>query len=235
MKLTILETGVVPEPLRNDFQPYPKMFEAMFERTGLGFTFETIAVRAGQLPPEPTTLEGIVITGSSAGVYDDLPWMEPLREFIRKAYANSIPMLGICFGHQIIADALGGDVRKSEKGWGLGRHSYALKQRPDFLADAPEVWSVACSHQDQVIVAPEDAEVILGSDFTPNAGLAYRNGATLSFQFHPEFEDDYASALIHLRRGIAADDVVETALASVAKPSDSVKVASYIGQFFKGR
>ena len=124
-------------------------------------------------------------------------------------------MLGICFGHQIMADALGGDVRKSEKGWGLGRHVYGVTKRPAFLGgDLPEL-AIACSHQDQVIVPPAEAEVFLASDFTPNAGLVYRNGAAISLQPHPEFEDDYTLALAELRRGKAPDEVIETALASM--------------------
>lgn len=235
MKLTILQTGAIPAPLAGRFEPYPRMFEAMFDTIGQNFSYETVVVFEGAPLPDPATLEGIVITGSAAGVYEDHFWLEPLRGFIRAAYAQRTPMLGICFGHQIMADALGGDVRKSEKGWGLGRHSYEVRQRPGFMAAAPASLAVACSHQDQVIVPPEEAEVILASAFTPNAGLAYRNGAALSFQPHPEFTDDYALALVELRRGRAPDEVVETALNSVAKPSDSLEVARYLGQFFRGR
>src|SRR5690606_31996959 len=129
---------------------------------------------------------------------------------------------------------LGGDVRKSEKGWGMGRHSYRVLSRPRFMDDAPETLAIACSHQDQVITPPETARVILASDFTPNAGLVYDNGAALSFQPHPEFHDDYALALAEMRRGRAPDEVVDTALASIAKPSDSADLARYIGRFFKG-
>ena len=175
-------------------------------------------------------------TASAAGVYDThYPWLDPLRAFIRGAYAAGTPMLGVCFGHQIMADALGGDVRKSEAGWGLGRHTYTVKARPDFMRAAPVALAVACSHQDQIITPPADADVILASDFTPNAGLAYRNGAALSFQPHPEFLDDYTIALAELRRGKAPDNVVETAISSIATPSHSADVAGYIGQFFKGR
>ncbi|RYI13259.1 MAG: type 1 glutamine amidotransferase, partial [Acetobacteraceae bacterium] len=124
MKLTIIQTGDVPAPLRPRFGPYRKMFEQMFDRTGLGFSCELVAVSDGEPFPDPSLLEGVVITGSPAGVCDDLPWLDPLRSFIRAAYGNRTPILGVCFGHQIMADALGGDVRKSEKGWGLGRHSY---------------------------------------------------------------------------------------------------------------
>ena len=235
MKLTIIQTGGVPLPLADRFVPYPKMFEAMFDATGQGFSYETVPVFQGAPLPDPATLEGIVITGSAAGVYDDYPWLDPLRAFIRDSYSKKTSMLGICFGHQIMADALGGDVRKSEKGWGLGRHSYGVTQRPGFMTSAPPVLAVACSHQDQVIVPPAEAEVILASDFTPNAGLAYKNGAALSLQPHPEFTDDYTIALAELRRGKAPEEIVETAVKSVAKPSDSAEVALYLGQFFKGR
>lgn len=235
MKLTIIQTGGVPTALADRFMPYPRMFETMFDATGQGFTYETVPVFEGAPLPDPESLEAILITGSAAGVYDDHFWLDPLRAFIRDAYAQKTSMLGICFGHQIMADALGGDVRKSDKGWGLGRHTYTVWQRPGFMGNAPASLSVACSHQDQVIVAPAEAEVILASEFTPNAGLAYRNGAALSFQPHPEFADDYTTALVELRRGKAPEEVVETALKSVAKPSNSAEVAVYLGQFFKGR
>jgi GMP synthase-like glutamine amidotransferase len=235
MKLTIIQTGEVPATLRGQFGPYRKMFETMFDGTGQGFSYDMVAVSDGEPFPDPGRIEGIVITGSAAGVYDDYPWLDPLRAFIRDAYGRQTPMLGVCFGHQIMADALGGDVRKSEKGWGLGRHTYGVTRRPDFMRTAPASLSVACSHQDQVIVPPATAEVIMTSDFTPNAGLAYRNGAALSFQPHPEFADDYTIALAELRRGKAPDDLVDTAVASVARPSHSADVAGYIGQFFKGR
>jgi len=235
MKLTIIQTGDVPEPLRQRFGPYRLMFKSMFERTGLGFSFETIAASDGEPLPDPSTLEAIVITGSPAGVYDTYPWLDPLRGFIRVAYAEKTAILGVCFWDQIMADALGGDVRKSEKGWGLGRHLYRVTGRPDYMRDAPAELAVACSHQDQVLTPPTEAEVILASTFTPNAGLAYRNGAALSFQPHPEFEDDYTIALAELRRGRAPDELVETAISSVSTPSSSRQVAQYIGQFFKGR
>lgn len=235
MRLTIVQTGDVPEPLRQNFGPYHAMFERMFDGTGIDFSYEVVSAYDNSLLPDPSRLEGIVITGSPAGVYEDHAWLPPLRAFIRRAYSARTPMLGICFGHQIMADALGGDVRKSEKGWGLGRHTYRVTNRPGFMADAPGALAVACSHQDQVIVPPTEAEVVLASDFTPNAGLFYRSGKALSFQPHPEFLDDYALALVELRRGRAPDAVVDEGVASFARSSDSARVAGYIGRFFSGR
>ena len=231
MKLTILQTGDVPAPLRARFGPYPPMFERMFAAAGHDFTYETVAVHDGAEFPALPNVEAVLITGSAAGVYDDHFWLDPLRAFIRSAYSAQVPMLGICFGHQIMADALGGDVRKSEKGWGLGRHSYEVRSRPGFLATELNALSIACSHQDQVIVPPRDAEVFLGSAFTPNAGLVYAGGRALSLQPHPEFDDDYSLALAELRRGKAPDDVVNTAVASLATPSHSQQVAGWLGDF----
>ncbi len=234
MKLTIIQTGDVPEALRPRFGAYPPMFQRMFDEAGIDFSYEAIPVHAGAAFPDPTGLEAILITGSPAGVYDNhLTWMAPLRAFIRTAYAADRPMVGICFGHQIMADALGGDVRKSEKGWGLGRHTYAVRSRPDFLATELPALSIACSHQDQVITAPAEAEAFLGSDFTPNAGLIYRNGRAVSLQPHPEFEDDYTLALAELRRGKAPDPVIDTAGASIEKTSHSTAMAGWLGAFLQ--
>jgi GMP synthase-like glutamine amidotransferase len=231
MKLTIIQTGEVPEPLRPRFGPYPAMFQRMFGATGNGFTFETVPAHEGAPLPDPEQLGGILITGSAAGVHDDLPWLDPLRDFIRRSYAARTPMLGVCFGHQIMADALGGEVRKSEKGWGLGRHSYRITRRPDLLAGDARELAIACSHQDQVVTRPPEADVFLGSDFTPNAGLLYHNGAAISVQPHPEFDDDYALALAELRRGRVPGDVVDAAIASFARPSDSVETARFLAAF----
>ncbi len=233
MKITIIEVGRVPSAFQERFDPFPQMFRSMFEETGLPFSFEVVHVLDGQDLPDPGMLEGIVITGSPAGVYEDHAWLEPLRAFIRSAYAAETPMVGICFGHQIMADALGGVVEKSDKGWGLGRHSYNVVQRPDFLADAPETLNLVCSHQDQVMVAPDEAEVILASDFTPNAGLAYRSGKAISFQPHPEFSDAFTQALIELRRGQVSEAEVEKAMASFEGRSDSALVRGYIAQFMR--
>ena len=232
MKLTLIQPTDVPESLRAKFGPYDAMFHRLFASEG--FSFETVRLTDGQPLPDPASLDAVLVTGSSAGVYDNhLAWMEPLRRLIRAAYATRTPMLGICFGHQIMADALGGDVRKSEKGWGLGRHVYGVTTRPAHIGgDLPE-FAIACSHQDQVIVPPGEAEVFLSSEFTPNAGLVYRNGAAMSLQPHPEFEDDYTIALAELRRGKAPDPLIDSAIASVTRPSDSREMAGYLGAFLR--
>lgn len=234
MKLTIIQTGDVPAPLRERFGPYPAMFERMFAEACVDFDYAVVRALEGEPLPDPASLEAVLIPGAAAGVYDDLAWLDPLRDFIRAACAARTPLLGVCFGHQIMADALGGEVRKSEKGWGLGRHVYAVVDRPGFLDGDAAAFAVACSHQDQVMVPAPDADVFLASEFTPNAGLFYRNGAAVSVQPHPEFTDDYLLALAELRRGRAPDAVIEAALASLERPSDSRELAGYLGAFLRG-
>jgi GMP synthase-like glutamine amidotransferase len=232
MKLTLIQPTDVPGPLRDRFGAYHLMFERMF--AGEGFAFETIRLDKGDKLPDPATLDATLIMGSSAGVYDDhFEWMEPLRAYIRAAYATMTPMVGICFGHQIMADALGGDVRKSDKGWGLGRHVYEVTSRPATIGGNLPEFAIACSHQDQVLVPPAEAETFLVSEFTPHAGLVYRNGAAISLQPHPEFDDDYTIALAEMRRGKAPDPLIEAALASVSRASDSHEMAGYLGAFLR--
>ncbi len=232
MKITIIETGLVPEPLRQEFGSYPAMFQAMFDASGKSFSYDVVHLLDGDVLPDPKELEGVAITGSPAGVYEDHDWLPPLRDFVRAVHEARVPMLGICFGHQIIADALGGTVQKSDKGWGVGRHSYAVVNRPAFMADAPDILSVACSHQDQVIVPPAGASVILATAFTPNAGLLYDTGSTLSFQPHPEFSEEYARALTLMRENILGRNLLDKSLSSFSISSDSAALSGYIADFF---
>jgi GMP synthase-like glutamine amidotransferase len=138
-------------------------------------------------------------------------------------------MVGVCFGHQLIAQAMGGVVRKSEKGWGMGRHVYQVAPDSGIIAD--QELATICSHQDQVIEPPAMARTILSSDFAPHAGLLYANGTTLSVQSHPEFDPDYAEALYNVRAGVASETVVAMAKASLAQPLDSAKLGGVITRF----
>ncbi len=233
MKLTILLAGENPEPLRPRFGAYADKFVRMFNRPETAFSFETIAIHAGEEIPAPDGLEGVIISGSAYGVYDSPDWMEPLREFIRVAYAGNLPMLGICFGHQIMADALGGRVEKSDKGWGIGRHVYRLNGCAQCFLPHDGQLAVAASHQDQVVVPPRQARVFLSSGFTPNAGLIYENGAAISLQPHPEFEVDYSAAICELRRNNPMPPPeVDRAIASLEQPLDNDRVARALAAFF---
>ena len=224
MKLAILETGRPPGQLADEFGDYPAMFEAML---GSGFEAESFDIQAGELP-EPRAHDAYLITGSPAGVYDPLPWIAPLQQFIRDA--KDARMVGVCFGHQVMAEALGGHVEKSNRGWGAGLHRYDVVRNEPWLDGAGTI-SVPASHQDQVVVRPPNTEVVARSDFTPFAALAWTDRPAISFQFHPEFSPAFAKALIEKRYDIVPDP--DAAIASLDAPNDNARVGGWIRRFLE--
>jgi GMP synthase-like glutamine amidotransferase len=224
MKLAILETGKPPPDLIPVFGRYPAMFETLL---GEGFDYASIDVQHEPLPPDVGRYDAYLITGSSAGVYEDHAWLAPLRTFIKAAQGRS-KLVGICFGHQIMAEALGGRVEKSDKGWGVGLHTYPVVRRESWMDDAPSV-SVPASHQDQVVLQPPGTHVLASSVFTPYAGLVWGDAPAISFQFHPEIEPDYAAALYESRRDRLPD--ADAAIASLEAPNDNARVGGWIRRF----
>jgi GMP synthase-like glutamine amidotransferase len=229
--VTIIETGLVSPANRERHGSYPEMFEAMIAAENPSVTFDTVSIPAGEKLPDIAGLESILITGSSAGVYDGFDWIAPLEDFVRAAHDNNVPMVGVCFGHQLIAQALGGVARKSEKGWGLGRHVYDVAPG-NGIVDGARI-ALAASHQDQVITPPPGARTILSSDFAEHAGLLYEGGTTLSVQPHPEFSVGYALACCEMAhsKGGAPDGLVAAAKSSLAKPLESARLGGAIARF----
>ncbi|MGI3900985.1 MAG: glutamine amidotransferase-related protein [Janthinobacterium lividum] len=226
----ILETGVPPADLATRYGRYDAMVRRML---GDLYEYRTYAVHVGELPAGPDVHQAYVITGSSAGVYDDLPWIEPLKAFIR-AVQGRARMVGLCFGHQVMAEALGGRVEKSHKGWGLGLHRYAVNPSEPWMDETRSI-AVAASHRDQVVSPPAGATVLASSTFTPFAALVYAGVTAVSFQFHPEFERGMAEALVELRRERLPDPAdADRMLASFDASSDAPLVAGWIRQFIDG-
>ena len=225
MKLAILETGRPPGSLPAEFGDYPEMISNLL---GSGFEIERFDVAAGDLPRDPTWHAAFVITGSPAGVYDPLPWIAPLQQFIRSVSRRK--MVGIRFGHQVMAEALGGHVEKSDKGWGAGLHRYEVVNREPWMDGAGEIAAPA-SHQDQVVVQPPATRVLARSSFTPYAALAWHDRPAISFQFHPEFSPAFARALIEKRYDIVPDP--DAAIASLDAPNDNDRVGGWIRRFLE--
>lgn len=234
MRVTIIETGRAPGRLSEEHPRYPRMFETLLANADPAMRFDTVALVDGEALPRPTECEAVVITGSPVGVYDQTPWMDPLRGFIRESFATRTPMIGVCFGHQIIADAMGGDVGKSAKGWGLGRHVYDVMATRDWMAGAGKTVALSVSHQDQVITPPKGAVTLARSAHTDHAMLAYDDAPVMSLQGHPEFSDEFVGALYSARRGKTLSDAqVDGALASLNSPVDSALVGQWMARFLR--
>jgi GMP synthase-like glutamine amidotransferase len=157
-----------------------------FESTGAAFEFAGFEVAKGQLPSSPDACDAYVITGSPRGVYDDDPWIADLSHFIRACYGARKKMIGICFGHQILAHALGGHAEKSENGWGLGLDTVDIIGSKPWMKSRLDQCSLYFAHQDQVMTLPPGAELLGSSAFCPNAFYVI-DGRVLAIQGHPEF------------------------------------------------
>jgi GMP synthase (glutamine-hydrolysing) len=224
MKIGILRTGHSPEGMIETMGDYDTMFERLLG--GHDFTFETFSVVDGVFPQGPQDAGGWLITGSKHGAYEDHPWIPPLEDLIRAIHASGRPLVGVCFGHQIIAQAMGGTVEKFAGGWSVGRTEYTL----DGKTVALNAW-----HQDQVTQVPQGARVVGSSDFCANAMLAYGD-SIWTVQAHPEFTPDFLDGLIRTRgKGVVPDSLLDAANATLPLPDDNPLIASHMAQFLKSK
>ncbi len=222
MKIGILQTGHIPDELIAERGDYDDIYANMLG--GHGFDFQAWPVVDMAFPADGGAADGWIITGSRHGAYEDLPWIAPLKALIRDIAARAIPLVGICFGHQIIAQALGGKVEKFPGGWAVGATEYREGDRSLTL----NAW-----HQDQVTRRPEGARVLGANDFCENAMLGY--GDTIwTIQPHPEFDAGFVEALIRSRgRGVVPDPVLDGALARLSTPDDNDEITARIAAFLK--
>lgn len=218
----ILMTGhAVPEVLE-ELGDYDAMFARLLE--GHGFAFRSYDCEGGVIPVRPDECDGWLITGSKHGVYEDHPWIPPLEDFIRKVYAAGVPLVGVCFGHQLIAQALGGKVVKYDGGWSVGNTPYEIEGEP---------YSLNAWHQDQVIELPKEAEVIGSSDFCANAALVYGD-KVYTIQPHPEFTSHMIDFLLKYRgAGVVPDEILQAAANRLDAPTHSAAIAERMADILK--
>jgi GMP synthase-like glutamine amidotransferase len=222
MRIGILQTGLAPEALAPEMGDYPDMFARLLD--GHGFAFRTWKVVEEEFPATVHDADGWLITGSRHGVYEDHPWIPPLEAFIRNAFARRVPVVGICFGHQIVAQAMGGKVERYAGGWAVGATDY------DF---GGERLRLNAWHRDQVVKVPEGAQVIATNEFCTNAALLYDDRA-LTVQAHPEFRPEFVDGLMKTRgKGLVPDEVMAEAAAKLDLPIQDKTMAGRIAAFFK--
>lgn len=198
----ILVTGHAPDSLRLLHGDYADMFVALLGEHD--FHFRRFNVIDGDFPESPDVADGWMVTGSKHGVYEALDWIGRLESFIRDAHTANVPMVGICFGHQVMAKAMGGTVEKFAGGWTVGTCRYRRH-------DTGATMAALAFHQDQVIEAPPMAETFGEGETCRHAMLRYGDWG-LSYQPHPEFTSGFFTALAENHRDVLPETVYGAAL-----------------------
>ena len=237
MKIGILLVGRASDDLVEKYGTYAEMLIALISSEKHDFTFKTFNILDSVFPENHLECDGWIVTGSPHGVYEDHSWIPKVSDLINDIYRSKIPIFGVCFGHQLIAQALGGHVEKSIKGWGLGLHTYEINNKTDYMGNLTEEVTLNICHQDQVLQVPEGATIYASSEFCENAGF-YINDKVLTMQAHPEFLVDFIKALLSARREVTIPkEFVDPALVKLNSSPDSVQskqFAETIRQFFLG-
>jgi len=232
MKLGILKTDTVRPEWVPEFGEYPDMFVDLLGQADPDLQFQVYDVENGEYPADIDEVDAYLITGSKSSVYDDKPWIGELMDFVRQLDQRRKKLVGICFGHQLVAQALGGKTEKSSKGWGVGLQSYRFSEAPKWHDKEALDFGILASHQDQVVRNAAGAAVLAGSEFCENAVCQVGNHI-LTFQGHPEFVAQYSREIMNFRREMIGEQAYATGMASLAVAPEQQRVARWIVNFLR--
>ncbi|TVQ96028.1 MAG: M20/M25/M40 family metallo-hydrolase [Spirochaetaceae bacterium] len=234
MKIAVLECEYIAESETPSAGEYTRLFAELLALHPDAASIQLTAfdVHQGRFPASVHDWDGYLISGSYAGVYDDLPWICRLATFLREAHENAIPLVGICFGHQILAHALGGAAQKADVGWGLGVLETPISRRYPWMGndDSPAI-RLIYMHQDQVTTLPDSATPFARTEICPYAAFTI-DRTVLAIQGHPEFTAQLTEHLIREMPEKFPPLRAETAVASLAQEADRTRVAGWIARFF---
>ena len=232
LRIGLLQCGHIHHELVPDHGDYPEAFADLLGPHGVELT--TFDVDHGAPPTDLGAFDGWLVSGSASSAYDDLPWIPPVEDLLRRMIHEQVPVVAVCFGHQLLAQAMGGRVAKAGPGWGVGAHDYELVGPPSPWMVPPPAGTVRliASHQDQVVELPDGAVLIARTDHCPVA--AYTLGPTaLAIQPHPEFTAAVSQGLVERRREAIGADRSDEALATLDRPLDQDLVAGWMAEFLR--
>lgn len=191
-------------------------------------------VALGEFPDSSEVCALWVVSGSPASAYDNENWLHSLEAFIQESHSKQNRLLGICFGHQMIAQALGGQVEKSDKGWGVGVRDIPVTETRNWMRPGAEQLQLIVSHQDQVVKEPAEATVLASTDFCPVEMYEIGNHI-LSIQGHPEFTVQFAKDRLNSRRDLVGESTYQTALKSYSTPATNKVAWSWVKNWYQTR
>jgi GMP synthase-like glutamine amidotransferase len=233
MKVCILENDSLDPAVASAYHGYGAMFVRLFEQANASWEFDIFHTPAGQYPPSFEPYDAVLLTGSKADSFSDAPWIVELRRQVKLLLAQNKKLLGICFGHQLIALCLGAKVGRAPQGWGVGRMVYNW-HAPSFpMAPTDHSLSLLVSHQDQVLELPHRAVLLASNAHCPIA--AYALGETVfCVQGHPEFVVQYSAHLLECRRARLDEHLYHAAIGSLQQDHDGLQVARMMVAFVQG-
>jgi GMP synthase (glutamine-hydrolysing) len=229
-RLGLLVCGHVHPDALHVAGDYPDLFRALFEP--LGFDIVPFDVDRGIVPSSVDECDGWVTSPSRASVNDDEDWIAGIETFVRRLVSEEVPFAGICFGHQLLARALGGQVQRAPSGWGVGAQRYDIVDVCPWMDPAADQVVLIASHEDQVVRLPDAARLLARSDHCPNAMFAIGPRA-IGVQAHPEFTAELSRALIDLRVDLIGEATAAAARSSLSTALDRATVARWIGRFLR--
>ena len=235
MKIGILEADELVDEIKKRYGTYSDMFQRLLSSVDETLSFHSYQVTQFIYPSSINECDAYLLTGSKFGVYEDFEWIKKLESFVVELYQANKKLTGICFGHQLIAQALGGLTEKSKNGWGVGLFSSDIRrpvQHGDWFNPEKDSFILPVSHQDQVVHIPPRAMLVASSAFCPNAAFQIGD-SVLTFQGHPEFSNEYLKYIINNRREDIGEEKRALALSTLIRAADRELVAQWLVNFIR--
>lgn len=229
IRLGVLDCGELPAAFTKEYGTFSQWFDTFLSKPSASISFHFYNVWDRQFPQSADECDAYLITGSSDSVFDDLTWLNELKAFVLDVVPE-VPCVGICFGHQLLHQVLGGSVERSDTGWCIGTQHYRVHQQTDWMKPGADTLDLLASHQDQVVVPAPDSTTLASSATCPVAMSAFRDYA-ISMQPHPELQCSPAEYIFRLRRDEQGHQLTDAALASLDTPLDDNLAAQWIVNF----
>jgi GMP synthase (glutamine-hydrolysing) len=229
MKIGILECDTLPDDLQGGFPDYPHMLIRSFRSIDCDFEYNVYNVTVNDFPGSINECDAYITTGSRSSVNDSKSWIATLEKLVVECDSTDHRLVGICFGHQLIARALQGRVERSKSGLRIGLIKSRILSNKSWMNPVQDHINMIISHEDHVVRLPAGAGLLASNSHCKNFMFQYRN--FLGIQGHPEFSKEYCRALMKLWSGTIPEDRLTAGYKSLEEEPDNRLVMQWIRDF----